>query len=317
MRADKSVADILIVGAPSDPHVTAVAERLPDDRLLILDCESLARSQFSIEANHIEVEGTSNTRATLASHSRGWLRRLAPPDWMLGIPNGSKESVIRLSWFALLGGLLRIAPIRWLTQPELAIAAENKLCQMHAASRADIPFPDAIITSRVESAVEHVGDPFVVKPLGPADFIDSAGERKAVFSELVASDQIEDSQLSGAPFLAQRFVSAKAHYRVVTVRDRAWTCRIEAPADHIDWRLDPVAHRSFTSVEHRAAELLGVRMAKAMQVGFSSQDWIESDNGLFFLDLNPGGQWLFLPDSVADEVTTAIATALQGMPEEE
>jgi hypothetical protein len=50
-----------------------------------------------------------------------------------------------------------------------------------------------------------------------------------------------------------------------------------------------------------------------MGVAYSSQDWI--DDGApepAFIDLNPAGQWLFLPESIAGAVTEAIAAHLTG-----
>jgi hypothetical protein len=50
-----------------------------------------------------------------------------------------------------------------------------------------------------------------------------------------------------------------------------------------------------------------------MGAGFTSQDWIETDRGEHvFLDLNPAGQWLFLPEQVSDSATRAIADFLAG-----
>ena len=48
-----------------------------------------------------------------------------------------------------------------------------------------------------------------------------------------------------------------------------------------------------------------------MNLGYSSQDWIESDD-MVFVDLNPAGQWLFLPSAVADAVSATIASHLRG-----
>jgi hypothetical protein len=43
-------------------------------------------------------------------------------------------------------------------------------------------------------------------------------------------------------------------------------------------------------------------------VGYSSQDWIVTATGVsHFIDLNPAGQWLFLPNPGAREITDAIA----------
>jgi hypothetical protein len=48
-------------------------------------------------------------------------------------------------------------------------------------------------------------------------------------------------------------------------------------------------------------------------LGYSSQDWVIAPTGAaLFLDLNPAGQWLFLPADVAEAATTAIARWLIG-----
>jgi hypothetical protein len=55
-----------------------------------------------------------------------------------------------------------------------------------------------------------------------------------------------------------------------------------------------------------------VRLAAALGVGYTSQDWIDDGDRVVFIDLNPGGQWLFLPPEVARPATAAIAKHLVG-----
>lgn len=37
------------------------------------------------------------------------------------------------------------------------------------------------------------------------------------------------------------------------------------------------------------------------------QDWMVDDDGPVFTDINPGGQWLFLPSGVAMPATQTLA----------
>jgi hypothetical protein len=53
-----------------------------------------------------------------------------------------------------------------------------------------------------------------------------------------------------------------------------------------------------------------VRLAQSARVGYSSQDWIVEGGEAYFIDLNPAGQWLFLPEPVASEVSGEIAAWL-------
>lgn len=53
---------------------------------------------------------------------------------------------------------------------------------------------------------------------------------------------------------------------------------------------------------------LALQAARVCRVGYSSQDWMADHDGhWWFLDLNPAGQWLFLPAQVADRVTQGLA----------
>jgi glutathione synthase/RimK-type ligase-like ATP-grasp enzyme len=100
----------------------------------------------------------------------------------------------------------------------------------------------------------------------------------------------------------------------VTVRHRAWTAALDARGVPLDWRGDIEAHGAFeptkTPSQVREAAL---GLAASLGLGYSSQDWIETADGYWFLDLNPSGQWLFLPEPVAGQVTSAVATWLRGV----
>jgi hypothetical protein len=58
-------------------------------------------------------------------------------------------------------------------------------------------------------------------------------------------------------------------------------------------------------------ERAAVTLVSTLRAGFTSQDWTVDDAGPAFLDLNPGGQWLFLPDEVSAPATAALAAWLR------
>jgi hypothetical protein len=53
-----------------------------------------------------------------------------------------------------------------------------------------------------------------------------------------------------------------------------------------------------------------LRLAKALGIGYSSQDQLAVGGQRYFIDLNPGGQWLFGPPDVSHCVTQGIAEFL-------
>ena len=119
--------------------------------------------------------------------------------------------------------------------------------------------------------------------------------------------------LPGAPFLIQERLAARRHLRVVTVGERAWSFALDADGLPLDWRQEPQAHFSWCPARLPEVEGSALTLARAMDAGYSSQDWIETGDGWFFLDLNPGGQWLFLPEPHSSEITTAISSFLLGL----
>lgn len=218
---------------------------------------------------------------------------------------------MRASWVTLLAGICEIVAGPWLTSLSDLWRAENKLVQLSVAQSLGLNVPRTCVVGHRDLIPAVLGDRVVVKPLGPGAFTSEGGEPQAVFARLLDRDAPELETLGAAPFLVQEHLRAAAHLRIVTVDRRAWVSALDAPRE-LDWRQDNDAHHSFEPSGHYADVASdAVDMAHAIKVGYSSQDWIVThDRGAFFLDLNPGGQWLFLPNPVATDATRAIASWL-------
>lgn len=152
----------------------------------------------------------------------------------------------------------------------------------------------------------------IATPLGPGHFHDG-DDAWVVFATEVNADSRVLKDIASVPFVAQEILKAVRHYRVVTVGDRAWGAVLDARDLPVDWRAERRAHTSFRETalpdEVRSGAL---RIAGELQLGYSSQDWLETDSRCVLLDVNPGGQWLFLPEPVSDAVSRAIADWLRG-----
>ena len=102
--------------------------------------------------------------------------------------------------------------------------------------------------------------------------------------------------------------------RVVSVRDQVWAAGLDADQLPLDWRESEAAHASFEVIATPKAVSRGaLAVNRALGLSYSSQDWILTAPGkCFLIDVNPGGQWLFLPELIATEVASAIARWLEG-----
>jgi len=306
-------ADILIVGEPADPHVEDVLGYLDVGRVVVVDAESLPRVSYLLTENWLEL---SDGRETFASGSaRGWVRRLAPAGWGHGHSIGSHPAVAQAAAVSLIAGVARAPGIEWLTPIDPLLIAESKLVQIHAASDLGIRTPRTVVTGSRDFAERELGSRVVIKPLGPGHFVTSNDTAAVVYATAVDLRDPDFSDLGPTPFLLQEQIPARSHLRVVTVGEQCWVAELDADSLPLDWRAEDSAHHSFQVSRAAAAGVIEAApaLARKLGLGYSSQDWILTpDHEEVLLDVNPAGQWLFLPESIGSEVSRAIAAWLSG-----
>lgn len=311
-----SAPPVLIVGDRADPHVEAVLDLLPAGRTIVLDAVSLSDVVQWLDPVNVRLIDTSGNVVTLGADrmaARGWIRRLAPAGWDLGVPLGSHSAARLSSRLALLASILREPSLAWLTPVDSLFAAENKVVQYRTAVAAGIRLPATAVGGSPSDLAAQLGDSFVLKPLGPGHFQEPDGSSQVLYVKEIRAADLAGIDLLDAPFLAQTVIAAKVHLRVVTVGRRAWTAELDAAGLPIDWREHESAHHSFVPTDQwPQVESAAVRLATALGVGYSSQDWLIDEAGPVFVDLNPGGQWLFLPEPIATSVAQALAAWLAG-----
>lgn len=295
----------LIVGDAADPHVAAVVDAMRHEPVL-LDAATFLETPVAVGADRLEVDGTK------LSPGRAWLRRLAPAGWAGTANEPGIDGASRAAGVSALAAVLRDERFTWLTPLDQLGGAENKPFQYRRAAAFGVPVPDWVVTTD-PVAVPREGR-WVAKPLGPGSFIDADGNGRVVPTAIV--DTRDRDTITRVPFILQRLIEAKTHARVITVSETVWSATL--PAEHLplDWRLSAEGHHGFTPVpapDH--VHSLALDAARSTGVGYTAQDWIQDTSGdWWFIDLNPAGQWLFLPVQVADSVAAAIAGFLDGAP---
>lgn len=293
----------LIVGDSDDLHVQSIVAAL-DVEPVVLDASTFLTSPVTVASPGLRVGGKPLTA------TKGWLRRLAPAGWTETMNGSGLVAVSHSAAMSALAAVARDPRIDWLTPLDALGAAENKPIQYRAAALAGVPVPEWVVTTD-PSEVPRSGS-WVSKPLGPGSFIDDDGKGWLVPTARVNLG--DTGTITAVPFVLQRLIEATAHARVVTVGDEAWSAVLPAGDLPLDWRLSPEGHHGFTPEPVPGHVLEHARAAAASNgVRYSAQDWIrDADHRWWFVDLNPAGQWLFMPEPVATGITGAIADFLQG-----
>ena len=120
----------------------------------------------------------------------------------------------------------------------------------------------------------------MLKPLGTGAFVNADGQPHAVYTTPLTADISASGDFAAAPFVAQARVDVRLHLRVVTAGPVVATAALDAESWPLDWRVAEEAH--------------------------------DSAGPPLFVDLNPAGQWLFLPEEVAEPITERIVSFLSG-----
>lgn len=300
LRLRQRAAAPVIVGSRGDVHVTAVLDEL----------HGRGAQAVVIDADQLDAAGgvTACDSDGSSARPRGWIRRLATPGWRRDAMPDSEAGVERSAWLTWLTGWIEACDVGWITPLHTLIRADNKLVQYAAARDLAVMAPRTFVATR-RGEVEHLGETVVVKPLGPDQLVID-GEARHVPAQAVATATLEDDAMAAAPFLYQEVLSARRHLRAVTVGPQAFLASLDAAGLPLDWRSHGPAHDAFEPCEDPGVASRAVALAASLNVGYSSQDWIVTDDGTYFLDLNPAGQWLFLPDAVSTRVTSALVDAL-------
>jgi hypothetical protein len=307
-------AAAVVIGSYDDPHVEAVFRDLDSSNTLLIDAESVTQRGYKLHDGTFSIEkGTAEENPIQLDRdgiARGWIRRLAPPDWQRGLVVDSHDAAVKTAWLSLLVAIIRTCSVDWLTGIDELVAAENKLVQHAKARQLGIPTPETIVCSDANAARAALGDDIVLKPLGTGHFYEG-DEPFVIYTAEVSLGGPELDALASVPFIAQRRLQARSHLRVVTVNEQLWAGSIKAEALPIDWRQDPEAHVSFEAI-HPPEDVSNGALALAggLGLGYSSQDWLVCEDGCFVVDVNPAGQWLFLPESISMKVTGAISNWL-------
>jgi glutathione synthase/RimK-type ligase-like ATP-grasp enzyme len=279
---------------------------------VLVDAERLRTADVVVSGERIALPDDSGALVDLRS-GRGWLRRLAPEDWRDDVKPGGHDAVVRSAWLSALVTIARLADLQWLSPLDAMFAAEDKLTQQAACRALGIPIPAMVLVTRPERIPQELGEWVVVKPMAAGHFRDTTGTGRVVHATEMRRSDERLELLAGAPFLVQERITAKTHLRVVTVGQQGWVCALDATNRPLDWRADDSAHSSFETTSRPDVVAKALMLTQHLGLGYSSQDWVIDGRGNpFFLDLNPAGQWLFLPKDVTGAATGAIVRWLIG-----
>jgi len=314
---------ILVVSRAGDEHLPLVlaALRRRRARTALLDLSRFpAAARLALRfggAPGGSLDGTIETQegpVRLAALRSVWWRRPQPfaagPDLL---PEEHRRFAVRETEEAFAGLWEALRPgVRWVNHPVRDRAAGHKPGQLALAAKLGIPVPRTLVTSDPAAAraflAEVAPGRVVCKALSasPGTWLETRVVGRAARRLLPL--------LRHAPAIFQEQVPG-VDVRVTAVGRRLFAAEIDARRSRYpgDFRVD-VQRAALRAARLPRAVAAGLRrMMRQMGLLYAAFDLRRTPEGEHrFLEVNPGGQWLFVEERTGLPIAEALAGALAG-----
>ena len=238
-----------------------------------------------------------------------------PDEWL------DYEEFLREELRATIGGLYRcLSHVNWVNPLDAQRRASYKLLQLRVATCSGLSVPEYIVTNDpLEAAAfgkRHQEHGLAIKTIGKGLVHLPPG--KTIFTNRLTAKRVDQpDRISGFPHFLQAYVPKKSELRITIVGDDIFACEMQTqdspnPKSREDWRRYDLDHVSYAQCE--LPELLEEKLRQLMNslgLIYGAVDVVRTpDDQFVFLEINPGGQWLWVEQRTEMPVSEAIADYL-------
>jgi hypothetical protein len=307
---------ILLIAEPQDVHARVVARRLElrgVSHAIVNSADFPQRLRISARYadGRFAIRMVNGSPIVQDEEIQGvWLRRFHAHDISPAIADEAVAAFayreareLFLGWTASVRNVINPRSEEW--------RAELKPFQLFAAQEVGLRIPRTLVSN----------DPGEIRAF--ADSLDGEAIFKVLSAtpfQFTATTILEERHLAMldaaplAPTIFQERIRADRHLRVTVVDDRVFTAAIEPVREEgmLDWRLDrDPKMEPYDLPESIEQGVLALR--RRLGLRFGAIDMILDSKGEYvFLEINPGGQWLFAEIHAGLPISDAIADALIG-----
>lgn len=211
-------------------------------------------------------------------------------------PLSPEEQLEKSQWTAFLRALSIFDNARWMNFPKATYLAESKPYQLNMAKRCGFKVPRTIITNDESEIVNYFNDKVAIKSLDTA-LIRQGLDYLFTYTTIADVKEMRHQDLSSSPLIAQQVLAPKKDLRVTVVGKRIFTVRILSSGEGIvgDWRVLPK-----NNLQYEAAQLtpemkrIILKLTGSLGLSFAAVDLAETPEGIYFIEINPTGEWGWL-----------------------
>lgn len=318
---------LVLTNSEDGIHSEVVIEKLLklDEKVFRMDSDRLAKGSIKVLFNSSQLEtefifedkGKSVSSKEIKSV---WYRR--PNLFNFSIKDPIQKIYAEKEILSFLGGLWALLPkdVFWLSNPNSLECSRKKIYQLEMARSFGLKIPKTIISNNpddVRDFYKTCNGKIIFKAIYH-EFLDYGKKTFNIPTTLVTEKHLENLDLIRTlPSLFQEYIEKEYELRVTVVGEKIFVVKIDSqknPFTMVDWRHpDYIDKLSYTQDEipNDIANIC-LKMLKELNLSFGAFDFVVNSKGeLFFLEVNPNGQWYWLEDKTGVLISDAITNILK------
>lgn len=320
-------AILVLTNTEDGMHTDSVVQRLQKigERVFRFDVDCFTAGEisvlFSAEVSDLKSEFHNENKILSSRDIKSvWYRR--PNNFKLKIEDEVQKSYAERELVMFLNGLWATLPIDvfWVSHPQALELGRKKMLQLCIARELGLRIPRTIITNEPEQV---------------RNFYVSCGKRiifKAIYGEFLnygdrGGYNIPTTIVSPAhldrldlirrlPGLFQEYIEKSYELRITVVGREIFAVKIESQRNElsvVDWRNPACIDSLEYSLQDIPQELARAcfEMLSRMGLVFGAFDFIVNPKGeIWFLEVNPNGQWYWLEQKTGAQISQSLACLL-------
>ena len=311
-------SQIVIVSGPGDAHIKFVTKHLDESEYIVinpLDVLNGSTIDYAFEGGQLSVLYKNQPLRAKSV----WFRRPVPLEKeMIPVAKQHLDYTCSALHRHLEMFLDAFPNAFWLSDVHAIRRAEHKLAQLTAASKLGFAIPDTLFASGSSAAKVFVRrhKRCIVKSQAS-----SFPKGLIAYTRVISmADKLDFSNLNVDPYTFQAYIEPQYELRVTVVRDQVFAAKVSGDnidgiiSDNRDWRY-AWANNSFTAEKLELSTQLAqqcVKLVERLGLQYGAIDLIVDKNDtVWFLEINPNGQWAFIEEVTGQPIGSSLATILR------
>jgi glutathione synthase/RimK-type ligase-like ATP-grasp enzyme len=238
-----------------------------------------------------------------------WWRRPSATQ-LRNVYTGVSRSFVQAEFDHFIEGTVWSTHALWVNDPVLGRRAARKVVQLRKARESGLVLPPTLMSNNaddVRAFAQDIGGPLVVKRVG-------TGPGPASKTMLFESESIGSivEELLPTPAIFQKYVVPGVDLRTIWIDGQHWTVRIDSAVGSTpeDCRYDHLV--PYAPAELPMETQLSLRrLMSTLGPAYGAIDFrVDPGGQIYFLEVNPAGQFLYLQARVDIPIVEALAALL-------